>query len=379
MLQSNIFTSFHYTSKQGRKKQNKDNDQCLVCGDTSVGINFGVYTCSPCKAFFRRNATKLGAYEFTCYKDGDCPITCDTRQKCSCCRLAKCFRVGMNSNAIRTEDEKLERNQLIAYNRQKRMEKTGAISPVILLKHSQRTHLSLSSNDQTLLANIFNAYEKTCVSLRFDELLKIPNDTTLSLQTFMNSFSHMYVALIDYFKSIPEFSNLSTEIKIGLLKSNLNQTLRLNNVLVMQATGVVDDINSIVFKNVFPIDLFIELCHCSMALMPFVYDPIFLKLIFIVLIFSTSLSIRYDTNEQIIPTKTILSIQNVYIELLWRYMLYRCSTYRESIGLLTSFITRLLHSQTVGEKLSQYINKIISNHVDQLEPIMKSMWCNEKN
>jgi len=33
---------------------------CLVCGDTAVGINFSVPTCAPCKAFFRRNAVKLG-------------------------------------------------------------------------------------------------------------------------------------------------------------------------------------------------------------------------------------------------------------------------------------------------------------------------------
>ena len=33
---------------------------CLVCGDVATGINFDVPTCAPCKAFFRRNAVKLG-------------------------------------------------------------------------------------------------------------------------------------------------------------------------------------------------------------------------------------------------------------------------------------------------------------------------------
>ncbi len=33
---------------------------CLVCGGAAVGFNFGVSTCAPCKAFFRRNAVKLG-------------------------------------------------------------------------------------------------------------------------------------------------------------------------------------------------------------------------------------------------------------------------------------------------------------------------------
>ncbi|CAF2750148.1 unnamed protein product [Rotaria sp. Silwood2] len=188
----------------------------------------------------------------------------------------------MNSKATCTEGENLDRNQLIEYNRRRRMEKTETIQSVNLLKYSQRTYLSLSSNDRTLLANILHAYEKTCVSLKFHKLLKMPNDNTLSLQKFMNSFTHMYKALIDYFKYIPEFSNLSIEIKISLLKSNFNQTFLLNNALIIHATGVVDNINSVEFKNVFPIDLFIELNHCAMGLNPFVYDPIFLKLILIV-------------------------------------------------------------------------------------------------
>ena len=40
--------------------QNKNHGRCLVCDDNAIGINFGVPTCMPCKAFFRRNAVKLG-------------------------------------------------------------------------------------------------------------------------------------------------------------------------------------------------------------------------------------------------------------------------------------------------------------------------------
>ena len=32
----------------------------MVCGGKSIGLNFGVATCMACKAFFRRNAVKLG-------------------------------------------------------------------------------------------------------------------------------------------------------------------------------------------------------------------------------------------------------------------------------------------------------------------------------
>jgi len=206
----------------------------------------------------------------------------------------------------------------------------------------------------------------------------MPNDNTLSLQKFMNSVSYMYISFVDYFKSIPEFRNLCIETKISLLKSNFNQIFRLNNALVVHATGAVEDTSTVVFKNVFPPDLYSELCYCVKNIFPFVYDPILLKLLFIVLMFSPSLCTRYNINEKLINTKETLSIQNSYIELLWRYMLYRYSTLEQSIRILTSFITRLLRSQIVTEELAVFVSKTMSNQVDQLEPIMKAMWLSEK-
>ena len=113
---------------------------CLVCGDKSIGFNFGVLSCMACKAFFRRNAVRLGVsffflfdnsvrqryeflfktYDFTCPKDGDCPITHTFRRICNCCRLAKCFRVGMQKDLILSEAEKEARRKTVAKNRQKR-------------------------------------------------------------------------------------------------------------------------------------------------------------------------------------------------------------------------------------------------------------------
>ncbi len=56
--------------RPGRKKTRREDDKCLVCGGRAIGINFGVHTCSPCKAFFRRNAVKLGVgviNRYICY------------------------------------------------------------------------------------------------------------------------------------------------------------------------------------------------------------------------------------------------------------------------------------------------------------------------
>ncbi len=47
-------------------------------------------------------------------------MTNRSRHICNCCRLAKCFRVGMQKSMIRSESERLARNALIQENRKKR-------------------------------------------------------------------------------------------------------------------------------------------------------------------------------------------------------------------------------------------------------------------
>lgn len=58
--------------------------------------------------------------DFICQEDGDCPVTWKSRRMCNCCRLAKCFRVGMQKSLIRTVEEREARQKLVLDNRQKR-------------------------------------------------------------------------------------------------------------------------------------------------------------------------------------------------------------------------------------------------------------------
>ena len=53
-------------SENGNSKKKKI---CEICGDFSQGFNFGAISCESCKAFFRRNATKLKVYKINfCFK-----------------------------------------------------------------------------------------------------------------------------------------------------------------------------------------------------------------------------------------------------------------------------------------------------------------------
>lgn len=91
---------------------------CAVCGDKALGYNFNAVTCESCKAFFRRNA--LAKKQFTCPFNQNCEITVVTRRFCQKCRLKKCLDIGMKSENIMSEEDKLIKRRKIENNRAKR-------------------------------------------------------------------------------------------------------------------------------------------------------------------------------------------------------------------------------------------------------------------
>ncbi|CAG2178285.1 unnamed protein product, partial [Oppiella nova] len=80
--------------------------KCVICGERAIGKNFNAYTCQPCKAFFRRNAT--ASKDLKCYRKDNCEIDLKTRKYCKKCRLVKCYAMGMKTDVIVKNDMKKE-------------------------------------------------------------------------------------------------------------------------------------------------------------------------------------------------------------------------------------------------------------------------------
>ncbi|XP_065208873.1 longitudinals lacking protein, isoforms H/M/V-like isoform X3 [Planococcus citri] len=77
---------------------NKDYPRCSICGDKSIGKQYGAYTCDGCKSFFRRSVRSKSVY--TCMFGGSCVITTLNRNHCRYCRMMKCLEVGMRVEAV---------------------------------------------------------------------------------------------------------------------------------------------------------------------------------------------------------------------------------------------------------------------------------------
>uniref|UniRef100_A0A915ECH9 Uncharacterized protein n=1 Tax=Ditylenchus dipsaci TaxID=166011 RepID=A0A915ECH9_9BILA len=74
---------------------------CAVCDATADGQHFGAEACRACAAFFRRTIARRLRY--VCRFDDDCDINQACRSLCRSCRLAKCYSVGMNNRAVRSQ------------------------------------------------------------------------------------------------------------------------------------------------------------------------------------------------------------------------------------------------------------------------------------
>uniref|UniRef100_A0A1B0BK82 Protein tailless n=1 Tax=Glossina palpalis gambiensis TaxID=67801 RepID=A0A1B0BK82_9MUSC len=85
--------------------------RCEVCCDHSSGKHYGIYACDGCANFFKRSIRKSQQYVCKSPKPGLCVVDRTHRNKCRACRLRKCFKVGMNKDAV--QHERGPRNSIV--------------------------------------------------------------------------------------------------------------------------------------------------------------------------------------------------------------------------------------------------------------------------
>jgi hypothetical protein len=359
-------------------------DPCRVCGfDKNTGRNFGVITCSTCKAFFRRNG-RTGSALPPCRFGSQCPVNERTRRQCPTCRLAKCFAVGMQKDLIRTDEERAARLQLVKANRLQRQEKlsTSSSSP----KHHHRgshdlTALKflsiekcptpLSSNDWIQITNIRSAYEHFFLQpilqaeeQREEYLSGQPIKCRLKEHTFMSVLTVRLTSLVSFFRAtIPIFSmGMTNNDRTWLVRTNLHYLLLFSSMDLMNINDNVLHFDSkkschAVYLYVYGQELLTRAEYLVQKLNHLIgFDPAISKIVQIILLLSPSLVANFNSNHSYQPSeKTICHImqaQEQYINILWSYLLYR---YGEVKGqkLLVALLGQVLQHQKFGADLDK--------------------------
>ena len=245
--------------------------------------------------------------------------------------------------------------------------------PPSLLRMPSSAFECLSQSDQVVLANIFYAYENTCIVAKNIKFQFFPVVQHTSIHDFFNEVAVLFPVFIDYFKYIPEFASITADDKLRLVKNHFGVMLNINEPLMHPVTSS----NLIAtWTNIYGVDIAARLLKRNQILEQFLYDPILLKLLLIVLVLSSSNGRMLESTDidQICDYPLpIYAAQNIYVELLWRYLLSRAATEEDATRFYNKLMLCIMHMKNLHMHVYAYINNF-KDEIRQMEPIMQSMW-----
>ncbi|CAF0793167.1 unnamed protein product [Didymodactylos carnosus] len=231
------------------------------------------------------------------------------------------------------------------------------IQPLYLLNKDKSR---LSNGDWSWITNMMNAFNQYC----FEPSLIIvqrkshfqPIKSRLKLQRYADLRSIEFIPLLSFFKCIPEYQNLSSEIKTYLIQQNLRFVGILHATEYMKTSANMPwEGDYSLFQYIHGDELLSKMEHGIRLLKLILQDPVITRLLLIILLFTTSLSITivnniYSTSHTF--SSNIFHIQNYYLKLLWNYMKYRLDE-RTAICMFSMLISRYMHVQTIGYDIDQ--------------------------
>ncbi|XP_055877888.1 uncharacterized protein LOC106063832 isoform X2 [Biomphalaria glabrata] len=137
---------------QQKIANNQTNLKCLVCGDKSSGVHYGVLACEGCKGFFRRALQNVGdPARKKCFYTKNCDINMQTRNRCQYCRLQKCLQLGMSRAAAKLGRRSRKMREMI-----RNIEDTQTEQALhgLLSLNTETTTVKSSSDSEVLSPNI---------------------------------------------------------------------------------------------------------------------------------------------------------------------------------------------------------------------------------
>ncbi|CAF3836149.1 unnamed protein product [Rotaria sp. Silwood1] len=352
--------------------------KCEICNGPAQYIYFGVLSCQPCRMFFKRNALR-GKELSKCDFDGHCEINVNNRHVCSYCRLEKCFTKGMQTEKFHSFWPRTS----ITSQKRKHIEvpaETISTALVPLNQSEQFPTLNLLRSDQStltidqwnLLSNIVNCYEAYNGFLIGESYMHEQHKLPLKLRFKPESVSKLYEMTLEQvqqlYKNNQDFLSLPSHDRSILLHSTFGHTSTLSLNVIAHPVGLFnystyyDVLGTMSHPRVIPI--------AKRIASRLDFDIVIMRLFLAILSFST---INYTVYSDTPPvdssnTKQILHIQDTYVELTWRYILYKFN-YEQAVETFSDFIRCLfgIHDDIVTGHEVQWFSNTIDSLVQKTE------------
>ena len=192
----------------------------------------------------------------------------------------------------------------------------------------------------------------------------IPLDLTQSCQ-IISSFSNSFQLFIS---SIPDFQVFAASEQRSLLRRNFFGLLAFGGIYLMGQSGIFDSVeNTMALQPLYGIEMFqrIQTLYAELD-----FDPVLVKLFLVALAFSSSCYAKHSQDNEpqddfLSGTFRLYGSQNVYIELIWKYLIHRYG-YHQSVKRFSSLIHRLLNALNLSIEIYQ-TNSHFQQLIDQIE------------
>ncbi|CAF3898774.1 unnamed protein product [Rotaria sordida] len=359
--------------------------QCKVCESDGAQIHYGGLCCVSCKMFFRRNANfDLNTHQ--CVFKEKCDITILSRRACRYCRLQKCFTIGMQRELLRASHN---RRGIL---NEKIISSSNIISSIDLLRNDR----SLLTDEQRChLSNIINIYDTKSPVNHIRHLLSSESKHPMKMRLKMAKTNileiilSMYQGILPFIETLPEFQTMKHYDQCELIERNLSYVGGFNGIIVFRDAEVPI---STAFKNGFPSVYGSTIVDDSVIIARRTDNDVSLiKLLIPILLFSTSCYINIPSNVNnnyqldeiemnsiFFNTKRLFDIQNTYIEIMFKYMIYRFGYNEASLrfaALIKSFLdqSKCILKAAEVESHDQLIQTIVKDTETALQFQNESM------
>jgi len=201
-----------------------------------------------------------------------------------------------------------------------------------LLRNDSST---LTIDEWNLLSNISHCYDGHSGISASEHFLQKQNELPLKMRFKTASVAEFLTSIVSegqvLYERNADFTSICPHDRSLLLRNTVKYVAAIGSCLIARYTRILD--NPAFYESAETIYGSSTLANSNRALDLLDCDDLFVKLILALLTFSTFDQTYYTNNasDNLRDVKAILRIQYIYIDLAWRYLIYKCGHERAVI------------------------------------------------
>jgi len=210
-----------------------------------------------------------------------------------------------------------------------------------------KNHSILTLDEWNLLTNIINTYDEQNFFLQTKDFLQnqfsLPPKIRSKSSNTLNHIGSLFSTIHTFIERCPLFYSLPLHFRKQLIKRNLSVVGSFNGFFMAKEMNIFEnEIYSKYIDNIYGNGYSNSVIHASQRLQE---NGTLIKIMLMILIFSSNCAIvRINPTENIqiiLNSNILIHIQNIFVTLLWKYLIYQYG-FNEAILKFLSLVKSIL-------------------------------------